>query len=631
LSTKLRLLIDADVDPALVKRIAEHSAFNVKYAREIEGLRSDDDVMDYANRDERLVLTLDADFNRHNYRICTHNGIIRFTYFERVTQPAGGLLAGPLEADNEEQMITMSDRHGRQYPFSSRRCWRALALCLLVGLLGFRGRSEGAPQANSPRPSAQVITVDATAPAHPFPHYWEKMFGSGRAVLSLRESYRHDLREVKKATGFEYIRFHAILHDEIGLYDEDEHGDPVYNYSYVDQVYDGLLENGIRPFVELSFMPEKLASTPSRQAFWYKPFNSPPMDWDRWADMIEHFARHLVDRYGIDEVAAWYFEVWNEPNIDFWAGNPKEATYYHLYDVTARSVKGVSPRLRVGGPSTAQAAWVDRFIKHCADANVPVDFVSTHVYANDTAEDVFGTHEEIPRDVMVYRAVSKVHNQVKASARPDLPIIFSEYNASYKNEIDVTDSAFMGPWLANTLRQCDGLVEMMAYWDFSDVFEEQGVVKRPFYGGYGLIAVGGIPKASYNAFRLLHELGTQRLALDSDSALVTRRTDGSLAIAAWNYAPPGNGGEPKQVTLVLQGLKGAQQARIQIVDRDHGNALPAWTAMGKPDFPNREQQERLRKAAGLTTPETRRLSAASPSMLMLALAPQSLALVEITE
>jgi xylan 1,4-beta-xylosidase len=477
--------------------------------------------------------------------------------------------------------------------------------------------------------ATETITIDAHAPSHPFPHYWEQMFGSGRAILSLRDSYRRDLREVKKVTGFDYIRFHAIFHDEVGLYDEDRQGKPVYNFSYVDQIYDGLLENHVRPFVELSFMPEKLAATPARQGFWYRPFNGPPKDWDRWGDMIEHLARHLVERYGIDEVSQWYFEVWNEPNIDFWAGDPKEATYYHLYDVSAQALKRVSPRLRVGGPSTAQAAWVDRFIKHCVDENVPVDFVSTHVYANDSAEDVFGTHEKIPRDQMVYRAVQKVHDQVKASARPDLPLIFSEYNASYMNEVDVTDSPFMGPWLANTIRQCDGLVSNMAYWAFSDVFEEPGVVKRPFYGGFGLMAAGNIPKATFNIFKLLHQLGTERLNVDSESVLATRRQDGSLAIAVWNYAPPGNGGAPKQVTLSFHGLAGARDAHIQIVDRSHGNAFAAWVAMGKPDFPSREQQERLRRAAEMKPPEARKLTAGDPTRLTLSLEPQGLALIEI--
>src|SRR5262249_4847684 len=154
-----------------------------------------------------------------------------------------------------------------------------------------------------------------------------------------------------------------------------------------------------------------------------------------------------------------YFEVWNEPNIDFWAGDPKEATYYDLYDHAARAIKNVSPRLRVGGPSTAQAAWADRFLAHCHEKNVPVDFVSTHVYGNDLAEDVFGTHESIPRTQMVCRAVKKVHDQIAASGYPRLPLIWSEYNADYGNQVSVTDSPFIGPWLADTIRQCDGLVD----------------------------------------------------------------------------------------------------------------------------------------------------------------------------
>ena len=238
-----------------------------------------------------------------------------------------------------------------------------------------------------------MVDVDLTVAAHPFPHFWERMFGSGRAILSLRDSYRRDLRDVKQITGLEYVRFHAIFHDEVGIYDEDANGAPVYNFSYVDQIYDGLLQNGVRPFVELSFMPQKLAAEQTLHSFWYQPIVSPPKDWSKWGDLISHFAQHLVDRYGIDEVSQWYFEVWNEPNLDFWAGEPKEETYYQLYDVTAKALRGVSPRLRVGGPSTAQAAWVDRFIQHTTENKIPTDFVSTHVYGNDSADNVLGTSE----------------------------------------------------------------------------------------------------------------------------------------------------------------------------------------------------------------------------------------------
>ena len=394
------------------------------------------------------------------------------------------------------------------------------------------------PLGNLHSQTGPTIVVDAAAPAHLFPHYWEQMFGSGRAILSMRESYRNDLRDVKKITGFEYVRFHAIFHDEVGVYSEDKDGQPIYNFSYVDQIYDGLLANRVKPFVELSFMPKDLAAKPAIHPFWYKQNVAPPKDWQKWDDLISAFTKHLVERYGIDEVASWYFEVWNEPNIDFWAGEPKQETYWELYDHTARAVKNVNARLRVGGPATAAAAWVDAFIKHCADNNIPVDFVSSHAYGNDSSQDVFSTSEVISQDKMVCRAVGKVHDQIRASAKPNLPLIWSEFNASYKNEPSVTDSIYMGPWLGKHDSLCDGLADIMSYWSFSDVFEEQGVVKKPFYGGYGLMAAGNIPKPTFQAFQMLHKLGDQRISLDSNSALFTRRSDGSLVLALWNYAAP---------------------------------------------------------------------------------------------
>ncbi len=504
---------------------------------------------------------------------------------------------------------------------------KKLFLYFALAIILLRSASlESSPREDSPA-AAQEITVDAKAASHPFPHFWEKMFGSGRAILSLRESYRNDLRETKRITGFEYVRFHAIFHDEAGLYDEDKDGGSVYNYSYVDQVYDGLLQNHVRPFIELSFMPKKLSSDLNAlHPFWYKQNVAPPKDWAKWEQLIENFARHLVERYGINEVAQWYFEVWNEPNIDFWAGSPKEATYYELYDRAARAIKRVSPRLRIGGPATAQAAWVDRFLAHCKEKNVPVDFASTHVYGNDKAEDVFGTHENIPRTRMVCRAVKKVHDQIAASPYPNTPLIWSEFNASYMNEPAVTDTAFMGPWMADTIRQCDGLAEMMSYWTFSDVFEEQGVVKTLFYGGFGLLAVGGVPKAAFNDFALLHQLGDARLEVSSDTALVTRRKNGSLVIAAWNLFLPEEAGAPKTLTLHFKGLGSAHLARITVVDKEHGSPLPAWDAMGHPAYPTMAQIETLRKAASLPSARPENLKNDS---LTLTLQPHALALIEV--
>ena len=504
----------------------------------------------------------------------------------------------------------------------------ALLAALLVGLA--LGPMAGTP-ADAAAADSVTLHLDAKAHGQPFPHFWEQMFGSGRAALVMRADYQRDMKTVHDATGFGYVRFHAIFHDEVGAYDEDANGNAVYNFNYVDNIYDSLLAQGVRPFVELGFMPKKLASDLKGGdfPFWYHPNVSPPKDYARWDALITAFSQHLVERYGIDEVAQWYFEVWNEPNIGFWSGEPHESTYYELYDHTARALKAVNARLRVGGPSTAQAAWAGRFIAHTVEAGVPADFVSSHVYANDLTQDVFQNDIPVPRDQMVCRSVRKAHDEIKASARPDLPLIFSEYNASYMNEPNVTDSVYMGPWMAATISQCDGLVQAMSYWTFSDVFEEQGVYKTPFFGGFGLIAARNIPKPAFHAFAMLHHLGTLRLAVDSDSALLTRRADGTLVLALWNYAPPDGIGDKytppgppvaaKQFELDIAGLARGARGTLWRLDRSHGNVLTAYDAMGRPAWPSRQQLRALQQAARAPAPEKvalhgQHLSVSVPSM-----------------
>jgi xylan 1,4-beta-xylosidase len=206
-----------------------------------------------------------------------------------------------------------------------------------------------------------------------------------------------------------------------------------------------------------------------------------------------------------------------------------------------------------------------------------------------------------------------------------LPLIWSEYNASYMTEPEVTDSIYMGPWLADTIRQCDGLVDVMSYWTFSDVFEEQGVVKTPFYGGYGLIAAGGIPKPAFYAFELLHRLGDQRIHIDSDSALLTRKKNGTLVLAVWNYSPPEDTGSPRTLTLRLRNSN-AKEASIFRVDRDHGDFHSAYEKMGAPRYPTQTQILELRKATELPAPEIRQIRQGE---LTLILPEHGLAVVEL--
>jgi len=473
----------------------------------------------------------------------------------------------------------------------------------------------------------QPIAIDLSAKTTPFPHFWEQSFGSGRAILSLRESYRNDMREVKKIADFRYVRFHAIFHDELGVYDEDAAGNPIYNFTYVGQVYDGLLDNGVRPIVEISFMPKKLAARQDLHPFWYKPDVSPPKDYVKWDALMQNFARFLIARYGIDEVSQWYFEVWNEPNIDFWSGDPKEATYFELYDHTARALKSVSPLLRVGGPATSSAHWVDHFLAHAANEHSPVDFVSTHGYSDDTVEDLLGTHEDIPIEKRACRAVAKVYNQIKSSPQPDLPLFWTEWAVSGYGDRHAGDTSYSATAIAQTIDDCDGRLNILSYWTFSDVFEENGPARSPFFGGFGLIAPGGIKKPSYYAFSLFHKMGATRLANAAENVLVTRRDDGTIVVAIWNLFPPNRSGDSRTFDLEFLGLGESAHAMVSRIDADHSNTLAADARMGKPLYPTQAQVRQLNKESALAPPEPVVLK---KSHLLLTLPANGFALLEIT-
>ena len=482
-----------------------------------------------------------------------------------------------------------------------------------------------APSAATLLRAQETVTIDAAAPTTPFPHFWEQMFGSGRAILSLREPWRDDLRAVKKVTDFKWVRFHGILDDEVGVYAEDRHGNPVYNFAYVDEIYDGLLKNGVRPLVEISFMPKQLAFNPyDLHVFWYHPNVSPPRSMEEWDDLMTHFARHLVDRYGIDEVSQWYFEVWNEPNIDFWGGVPRQQSYFDLYDHTARDLKSVSLRLRVGGPATAAASWIPAFLNHVSENHIPIDFVSTHGYADDTVQNLFHNDKPVPMDDRVCAAVAKVRGQIDASSLPHLPLLWTEWNVQGMDQS--RDTIFVGPAVANTIRECDGKVNEMSFWTFSDVFEEGGPIPKPFEGHFGLRAKGGINKPSYYGFALLHQLGNRRFATASKDVIATKAASGAVVIAAWNLVDPGQHGATHTIDLAFRDVPSDARATIQTVDENHGNVLPKYKAMGSPLDPTPSQVEQLNRETALPAPRQTHLSA---GRLQLTLTPDALDLITV--
>jgi xylan 1,4-beta-xylosidase len=425
---------------------------------------------------------------------------------------------------------------------------------------------------------------------------WEPMVGSEHLSCLLRRDrtggrvigteLREALRIAHDECGVRAVRAHGILNDDLRVYAESA-GRAVHDFTGIDRVYDELMEIGLRPVVELSFMPRDLARDPDRTVFTYGAIVSPPKDWDRWAALIGDLAAHLVQRYGRDEVVSrWAFEVWNEPNLEvFWSGTPEE--YFRLYDVSARAIKAVDPGLRVGGPSSAAAGWIWELLGHLEGSGAPLDFLSTHVYGN------------VPLDL---RPV------LGAYGRAGTPIWWTEWGTTPTHFHDVGDTVFAAAFLVRGMASAMGRIEALSHWVASDHFEELGPPPELFHGGFGLLSVGNLRKPRYWALALLARLGRTRLpvAVSGDGAgglveaLAARHDDGRLGVLAWNVTLDQGkiGGDPlldRRVRVRVSVPPGTAYAvRHYRIDAGHSNIVPAWERMrGGAPWPSREQWAEL--------------------------------------
>jgi xylan 1,4-beta-xylosidase len=384
---------------------------------------------------------------------------------------------------------------------------------------------------------ARSISADMTAVSGPRDMAWQDCVGADHPGILLRKDNLAQLKLVHDELGFKFIRFHGILHDDMEAYRE-EGGKPVYNFDKIDAVYDAILKTGMKPFVEIGFMPHDLASG-TKTIFYWKGNGSPPRDWGKWSDFMTAFARHLEARFGVAEVRSWRFEVWNEPNLDgFWTdGN--QATYFKLYDATVRALKAVDPALQVGGPATAGAAWVPEFLAHAKAAGVPVDFVSTHGYGvagGFLDEKGEGDNKLVADPGSISNDVWNVRKQIQADW-PGLPLHFTEWSTSYNPRDPIHDDYLSAAFILDKLKKTEGGAQSMSYWTYTDLFEEAGPPPSSFHGGFGLVNREGLRKAAFFAYKYLNELGPQALA-GSDTRSILARTETGFSGLFWDYTTP---------------------------------------------------------------------------------------------
>ncbi len=458
-----------------------------------------------------------------------------------------------------------------------------------------------------------ATVIDLKSPAVPLNRFFQRGIGSCHAYLTLREDYRDHVRLAQREIGFGGVRFHGIFNDYVGVVHpggEDPDGGPRLNFQNVTKIYEFFVAQGMKPFVELGFMPGRLASG-TQTIFDYRANVTPPSDYAQWARLVRRFVTHLVEHFGIQEVLTWHFEVWNEPDLigAFWTGT--QADYFRLYAESARAVKSVDARLRVGGPATSKTMWVPDLLAYCEEHNLPLDFISTHHYCVD-ADLVQG----VPDGPMHYRGVGamrrdieRVRAQIAASAFPHAELHFTEWNTCPAHE-DVygKDSLFTAVFALQTLKDVSGLVDSYMWWTVSDIFEETGLSALPFTGKYGLVNLHGVKKPVFHAYRWLAELYDNEHLLNHPSARASVSSSGDVRVLAWNLPEVvetdlGGGdwkvsGAARTDTFTLRDLRpGRYRLRILRSDTTRGDALGAWRAAGSPAYPDAAQLAALHAAA----------------------------------
>ena len=494
------------------------------------------------------------------------------------------------------------------FTFTLRRTFVTIASFLCAVLPGI---ANAADRPETVRP----ILIGVAKAQQPMDRFFDLSVGSDYPGTLIRPDGQAQLKIAADELGFRYIRFHGIFHDVLGTV-RVEHGRTVYDWRGIDRLYDALLARRIKPFVELGFTPEAL-KTSNNSIFYWKGNTSHPR-LDGWRDLVDAFVRHLMDRYGRDEVRSWYFEVWNEPNLDgFWEKADRQA-YFELYETSARAIKAIDPALRVGGPSTAGAAWVPEFLDFARRRSVPVDFVTTHTYGveggflDEKGED---DNKLSANPDAIIGDVRKVRAEISASPFPHLPLFFTEWSTSYNPRDPIHDSYISAAYILSKLKGSKGLVQGMSYWTYSDLFEEAGPPPTPFHGGFGLMNREGIRKPAWFAYKYLHALKGREIASPDPQAWAA--SDGKrVAALIWDWVLPDQKTSNRPfytrvlpadarptVRLAFRGLPpGRYRLELRRTGFRRNDPQTAWLEMGSPKNLSSAQLQRLQRLSS-DTPE----------------------------
>lgn len=463
--------------------------------------------------------------------------------------------------------------------------------------------------------------------------HWQFSVGSGHAALALRTDYVKQLKFIAEELGIKRVRFHGMFHEDMHTIHDITDIFPIpggerfkeRSFHYCGLVIDNIIECGMQPFIELGFMPSKLAKDDVKGIFFYKPNISMPKNDDEWCEYIRDFINYLINRYGVEEVRQWYFEVWNEPDLEvvFFTGTQED--YFHLYEITARTIKSIDTELMVGGPATSGSKWVDAFVNYCDDNNVPLDFITTHQYAGDPlggVEDQGGPMEgteknqsnkfspegfrkafenfkegtmlealrhflpdkseleELPSDLFEKNSAI-VNKQAKG-----LPVFYTEWNINANFSSYTNDTRKVAAYDVKNALATEENITGSSIWSFTDIFEELHPFLEEFHGGFGMLSHNGIPKPVFYGLKFLCQAGDDRYvlpgALDKEIGMAAFKKEEEVQLILLRQKMKNLDLPKERVEITVEIEHKPKNVILQRIDEEHCNPLKIWEQMGSP-------------------------------------------------
>ncbi len=441
------------------------------------------------------------------------------------------------------------------------------------------------------------IVVDVAQTKKEIRKVWNFGYNTCHAALLLRDDLTSQIKEAKES-GFRYIRFHNILSSQVGVYSENEKGESIYNFEKFNKIFDTVIQNGMLPFMEISFCPEALKSS-EKTIMYYKGNTSKPSSYEKWTALIKKIICNVVERYGIECVKKWYFEVWNEPDLIFFDGDMKD--YFELYDYTVLAIKSVDSALKVGGPATSKCKWIDEFIGHIESGSkisgfkpLPCDFISAHAYPSDLPF-LSNAHGDVvlQNSNVLVELYSSVKEKIENSSLKGTPLIMGEWNSSAGPLAFNHDEKNNGAFIVKTLNELKDIIDGSLYWNLSDIFEEFGFNYIPFHGGYGLFNVNSIHKSSYNAFKILSMVGGEEIDVgktgeEQGNGIMASfdKNKGIVNILLYYYVEPDSPAkEAWEANLTVRGIKTETVTYKSFgINDNSGSPYEWWRSIGSPDY-----------------------------------------------